>query len=89
MRSPGSASSPSGGADGFSRNCYIGGMNAEPRHPLLPPEGMSEEEWDVIRDAQADADIAAGRVVPHELVREWLAKWGTPEETPMPPEWLE
>ncbi len=64
-------------------------MNAEPRHPLLPPEGMSEEEWEALRDAQADADFAAGRVVPHEKVREWLARWGTPAETPLPPEWLE
>jgi len=63
-------------------------MNAEPRHPLLPPEGMSEDEWDAISDARADADIAAGRFVPHELVVEWLRKWGTPEETPIPPEWL-
>ncbi len=62
-------------------------MNAEPRHPLLPPEGMSEEEWDAIRDAQAMADIAAGRGVEHKLVAAWMRKWGTPEETPIPPEW--
>jgi predicted transcriptional regulator len=48
---------------------------------------MTEEEWDALRDAQAEADIAAGRVIPHEKVMEWVAKWGTPEETPIPPEW--
>lgn len=39
-------------------------------------------------DARALADYAAGRVVPHAEVAAWLAKWGTPDETPMPPEWL-
>jgi predicted transcriptional regulator len=64
-------------------------MNAEPRHPLLPPEGMSEDEWDALADAEADADIAAGRLVPHEKVAEWARRLGTSEETPMPREWLE
>lgn len=64
-------------------------MNAEPRHPLLPPEGMTEDEWDALTDAEADADIAAGRVVPHELVVEWARRLGTPDATPMPREWLE
>jgi len=63
-------------------------MNAEPRHPLLPPEGMSDDEWDAIRDAQADADIAAGRGVPHAEVVAWMRKWGTAEETPAPAEWF-
>lgn len=39
-------------------------------------------------DARASADIEAGRTVDHEEVAEWLAKWGTAEETPAPPEWL-
>jgi len=49
---------------------------------------MSEKEWDALRDAQADADVAAGRLVPHERVREWARRLGTPHETPMPREWL-
>ncbi|MDF7775863.1 antitoxin [Sphingomonas sp. AOB5] len=49
---------------------------------------MSDEEWTAIRDARADADIAAGRGVPHELVAEWASRLGTPRETPMPREWL-
>jgi predicted transcriptional regulator len=35
-------------------------------------------------DAEAEADIAAGRVVPHEKVVEWLESWGTPNELPCP-----
>ena len=64
-------------------------MNVEPRHPLLPPEGMSDEEWIALLDARADADLAAGRGIPHEKVMEWVSRWGTPEETPLPREWLE
>lgn len=36
---------------------------------------------------EGEADIAAGRVVPHEKVSEWLLTWGTPEEGPPPAEW--
>ncbi|ATQ45086.1 antitoxin [Caulobacter mirabilis] len=39
------------------------------------------------RSAAADADAAAGRVVPHEEVAKWLASWGTPNETPLPKSW--
>jgi predicted transcriptional regulator len=39
-------------------------------------------------DARADADHAAGRSVDHAEVAAWLSKWGTADETPMPPEWL-
>ena len=39
------------------------------------------------RSAAADADAAAGRVVPHEDVARWLASWGTPHETPPPKSW--
>jgi len=35
-------------------------------------------------DAEAEADIAAGRVVPHEKVMEWLKSWGTSNELPCP-----
>ena len=44
---------------------------------------------DRVADAEADADLAAGRVVDHAKVVEWLSKWGTPDEKPAPPEWLE
>jgi predicted transcriptional regulator len=34
--------------------------------------------------AEAEADIAAGRVVPHDEVVKWLRSWGTPNELPCP-----
>ena len=34
--------------------------------------------------AEAEADVAAGRVVPHEDVVKWLESWGTPDELPCP-----
>ena len=53
---------------------------------------LSEEEWDDdlrAAVAEAEADFKAGRLVPHEKVMEWLARVGTPDETPMPREWRE
>jgi predicted transcriptional regulator len=35
-------------------------------------------------DAEAEADYAAGRVVPHELVVEWLTKLAKGERVPPP-----
>ncbi|MES2095834.1 MAG: antitoxin [Pseudomonadota bacterium] len=47
----------------------------------LTPEQEAEA------DRRAEADIAAGRFVPHEEVVKWLKTWGTPEEGPPPAEW--
>lgn len=33
---------------------------------------------------EAEADLAAGRVVSHEAVSRWLNSWGTPNELPPP-----
>lgn len=35
-------------------------------------------------DAEAEAAYAAGRVVSHAEVVEWLRSWGTAEERPRP-----
>jgi len=35
-------------------------------------------------DAEADADYAAGRFVPHDRVREWLKKLARGEPVPPP-----
>ena len=35
-------------------------------------------------DEEAEADVAAGRVVPHEEVAKWLLSWGTADELPCP-----
>lgn len=66
------------------RRCYIAAMNAE-REIFDRPD---EDAADAVADAEADADVAAGRTVDHAEVARWLAKWGTPEETPAPAEWL-
>jgi len=47
-----------------------------------------EDKADALGDAEADADVAAGRVVDHAAVAAWLAKWGTPNEAPAPADWL-
>jgi predicted transcriptional regulator len=43
-----------------------------------------DEAWEAHLDAEAEADVAAGRVVPHAKVAEWLKSWGTPDELPCP-----
>jgi predicted transcriptional regulator len=35
-------------------------------------------------DAKADAEIEAGRFVPHAEVVKWLRSWGTPNKLPRP-----
>lgn len=56
----------------------------------MKPERALYEDRDARERARkrALADIAAGRTVPHEQVAEWLKTWGTPDEKPMPSEWL-
>jgi predicted transcriptional regulator len=44
---------------------------------------------DAASDAEATADMAAGRGVPHEEVAEWLATWGTSDSMPAPRRWFE
>lgn len=51
----------------------------------LDPRVFTEDEIEEARlDAQALADVEAGRVVPHEEVAAWLRSWGTPNELPRP-----
>jgi predicted transcriptional regulator len=46
-----------------------------------------EDEAELLAEAEADADVAAGRVVPHERVRDWLKSLGTPNQLPTPYSW--
>ena len=46
----------------------------------IEPDAAHEERL----DAEAEADYAAGRVVPHNRVREWLLKLARGERTPPP-----
>ena len=48
----------------------------------VPAIGMADAE--AALDAEAEADYAAGRVVPHERVREWLARLARGERVPPP-----
>jgi predicted transcriptional regulator len=43
-----------------------------------------DEALEARLDSEAEADYAAGRVVPHDKVVEWLKSWGTPHELPRP-----
>jgi predicted transcriptional regulator len=45
-----------------------------------PPDAASEARL----DAEAEADLAAGRVVPHERAREWLKRLARGEKVPPP-----
>ena len=55
---------------------------------LPPAPGLaSTDEQEAAADERARADIAAGRVYPHAIVREWLMTWGLPGRKPFK-EWL-
>jgi predicted transcriptional regulator len=43
-----------------------------------------DEELEARLDAEAEADVDAGQVVPHERVRAWLARLGAGEKLPLP-----
>jgi len=43
-----------------------------------------DRETEARLDAEAKAAYAAGKVVPHAKVVEWLNSWGTPDELPCP-----
>jgi hypothetical protein len=35
-------------------------------------------------EARADADVAAGRLISHGAVRQWLQSWGSAKRLPRP-----
>ncbi len=47
---------------------------------LFEPDDETEEK----ALEEAEADVAAGRVIPWEKVRDWLLSWGKPDELPPP-----
>ena len=61
--------------------CYVTLMVPEPSIFEV------DEEAEAAADAEGMADIAAGRVFPHEEVAAWLDTWGTPDEKPAPEKW--
>ncbi len=46
-----------------------------------------DEAAERLADDRAEADVKAGRVVPHERVVEWLKSWGKPDRLPTPYSW--
>lgn len=56
------------------------------REPSIFDE--ADPQADSRGDAEAMADIAAGRVVADREVAAWLDTWGTPEEAPAPERWF-
>jgi len=42
-----------------------------------------DEEAERVADAEAEADVAAGRVISHGAMKRWLSSWGT--DKPLPP----
>ena len=46
-----------------------------------------DEAFDAARAAEAEADIAAGRLIPNDEVMAWVETWGQPGEKPMPETW--
>lgn len=59
--------------------------------PMKPERAIFEdkEAAEKAADERALDDIAEGRVVDHDKVAEWLEKWGTPDEKPLPDSWRE
>jgi len=45
---------------------------------------VPDEADDARREAQAVADVEAGRVISHEAMKAWLLSWGKPDELPPP-----
>jgi hypothetical protein len=43
-----------------------------------------DEAAEVAADAAADAEIVAGRGIPHDVVRQWLLKLAKGEKVPPP-----
>jgi len=50
---------------------------------LDPPTDLPDD----LGEALADADVEAGRVVSHTIVREWLKTVGTADQKPTPFSW--
>jgi len=58
--------------------------------PMKPEPSFFDEidpDGEAAADAEALADIQAGRVIPHAEVAAWLETWGTANEKPPPKSW--
>jgi predicted transcriptional regulator len=57
---------------------------AKPSTELTSTLGDIDDEAEAQALAEAEADVAAGRLVPHGKVVRWLRSWGTTRELPCP-----
>jgi len=48
------------------------------------PQRLDSEIDDATADAEALADLEAGRTVSHDKVKAWLRSWGKPDELRKP-----
>ena len=49
-----------------------------------PGAVFADDEAEKAANARAEADLAAGRIVPHAEVAHWLRSWGKLDELPCP-----
>jgi predicted transcriptional regulator len=42
------------------------------------------EDSEDAADAEAMADVEAGRIISHAAMRDWISSWGAAEERPIP-----
>ena len=58
-----------------------------PEKKMAKPKPIFDEidkEAEAQAIAEAEADVEAGQIVPHEDVVKWLESWGKPDELPCP-----
>jgi len=60
----------------------------KPEPSILEQLDDIDPKADALRLAAAEADIAAGRLVPNDEVVKWLETWGKLDEAPAPKSWL-
>jgi predicted transcriptional regulator len=45
---------------------------------------QADPSMEAAADARAEADVKAGRLIGHGVVRRWLASWGSAKPLPRP-----
>ena len=60
----------------------------QPERSIFDEVDEIDPGYDARRLAEAEADIAAGRLIPNAKVIEWLKTWGTPDYKPIDKPWL-
>jgi predicted transcriptional regulator len=60
---------------------------SRPEPSIFDQLEQGDPEADARRSEAAEADVAAGRVVPNAKVMDWLRSWGTPDRKPAPFSW--